>query len=69
LCFLERADLVTKNTYVYESFSEDEESDVPKGKKSAPTSNPTKAVVGGEKKKGKASAAGQKNLMSFFGNK
>jgi hypothetical protein len=67
LRFLEQSDLVTKNDYVYESFSEDDESDVPKGKKSAPTSNPTKAVVAGEKKKGKASVAGQKNLMSFFG--
>jgi hypothetical protein len=61
--------VVTKNEYVYESFSEDDESDVsPKGKKSVAQA-PNVAVPGGDKKKGKASAAGQKSLMSFFGKK
>jgi DNA polymerase delta subunit 3 len=63
----EKGYLVTKNEYVYESFSEDEESDVPKVKKQVPTKAPTSAA--GDKKKGKANAAGQKNLMSFFGKK
>lgn len=57
---------VTKNEYVYESFSEDEESElVPKPMKR--TSSTLSA--GGDKKKGKANAAGQKSLMSFFGKK
>jgi len=61
--------LVTKNEYVYESFSEDEDSDVaPKAVKTA--ANPVHAAnAGGDKKKGKANAAGQKSLMSFFGKK
>jgi DNA polymerase delta subunit 3 len=60
---------VTKNEYVYESFSEDEDSDVaPKVMKTA--ANPVNSAnAGGEKKKGKANAAGQKSLMSFFGKK
>jgi len=58
--------LVTKNEYVYESFSEDEDSDVaPKAVKTAANA----ANTGGDKKKGKANAAGQKSLMSFFGKK
>jgi DNA polymerase subunit Cdc27 len=56
---------VTKNDWVYESFSEDEESDVPKVKKAAPVP----AATAGDKKKGKQAAVGQKNLMSFFGKK
>jgi DNA polymerase delta subunit 3 len=62
--------LVTKNEYVYESFSEDDESDVPKGKKN--TSNAPSVAApapAGDKKKSKAAAAGQKSLMSFFGKK
>lgn len=39
----------------------------PKGKKSVAQA-PIPAAVG-DKKKGKASAAGQKSLMSFFGKK
>jgi len=57
---------VTKNEYVYESYSEDEEEEevekVPK--KSVP-----QAKTEGDKKKGKGAAAGQKSLMSFFGKK
>jgi len=61
--------VVTKNEYVYESFSEDDESDVPpKGKKSVAHARSV-AATGGDKKKGKASATGQKSLMSFFGKK
>jgi DNA polymerase subunit Cdc27 len=55
---------VTKNEYVYESFSEDDESDATKEKRSA-VQGP--AHTGGDKKKGKGAAAGQKSLMSFFG--
>ena len=59
---------VTKNEYVYESFSEDEDSDVaPKVANTA--ANPLPTNAGGDKKKGKATAAGQKSLMSFFGKK
>jgi hypothetical protein len=58
---------VTKNEYVYESFSEDEDSDAQKSKKSV--AGAPKPSVAGDKKKGKSSAAGQKNLMSFFGKK
>lgn len=58
---------VTKNEYVYESFSEDEDSDAQKSKKNVAGAPKTSVV--GDKKKGKASAAGQKNLMSFFGKK
>ena len=57
---------MTKNEYVYESYSEDEEEEevekVPK--KSVP-----QAKTEGDKKKGKGAAAGQKSLMSFFGKK
>lgn len=56
--------LVTKNEYVYESFSEDDESDATKEKRS---SVPGPVHAAGDKKKGKGAAAGQKNLMSFFG--
>jgi hypothetical protein len=61
--------LVTKNEYVYESFSEDEESDqAPKPIKR--TGSTLSAGAGAaDKKKGKANAAGQKSLMSFFGKK
>jgi DNA polymerase subunit Cdc27 len=63
--------IVTKNEYVYESFSEDDESDAPKGKKSivqaSSGTDPAGAV--GDKKRSKAGVAGQKNLMSFFGKK
>ena len=62
--------IVTKNEYVYESFSEDDDSEVPKGKKNvvqAPSGVAAAAV--GDKKKGKGNAAGQKSLMSFFGKK
>jgi|SRR5579859_5155316 hypothetical protein len=59
---------VTKNEYIYESFSEDEDSDVaPKVANTA--ANPLPTNAGGDKKKGKANAAGQKSLMSFFGKK
>jgi hypothetical protein len=57
--------LVTKNEYVYESFSEDDESDAPKEKKKSVVQGPV--LAGGDKKKGKGAAAGQKSLMSFFG--
>jgi DNA polymerase subunit Cdc27 len=53
--------LVTKNEYVYESFSEDDDSDAPP-KVAKTATNPVP-----DKKKGKANAAGQKSLMSFFG--
>jgi hypothetical protein len=52
---------------VYESFSEDEDSDAQKSKKNVAGAPKTSVV--GDKKKGKAGAAGQKNLMSFFGKK
>ena len=47
--------VVTKNEYVYESFSEDDVSDVPKGKKNT-TVNAVDAAAAatGDKKKGKA---------------
>ena len=67
--------LVTKNEYVYESFSEDEDSDVvaPKVVKTAANANAKGGSVGGAggggDKKGKGNAAGQKSLMSFFGKK
>ena len=58
--------IVTKNEYVYESYSEEEEEDVEK----APRKTATLPVkTEGEKKKGKQAAAGQKSLMSFFGKK
>jgi len=57
---------VTKNEYVYESFSEEDESDVPKEKRPAVAAH---SAISGDKKKGKAGAAGQKSLMSFFGKK
>ena len=61
--------VVTKNEYVYESFSEDEDSDVaPKVAKTGGNA-PVKAAGAGGDKKGKGSAAGQKSLMSFFGKK
>jgi hypothetical protein len=61
--------VVTKNEHVYESFSEDDESDAPpKGKKSVAQA-PVTAATGGDKKKGKANVAGQKSLASFFGKK
>jgi hypothetical protein len=59
--------VVTKNEYVYESFSEEEESD-PAPKPMKRTSS-TLSAGAGDKKKGKANAAGQKSLMSFFGKK
>jgi DNA polymerase subunit Cdc27 len=55
--------IVTKNEYVYESFSEDEESDVLVEKKSGREA-PVKSNG-----KGKKDVAGQKSLMSFFGKK
>ena len=59
--------VVTKNEYVYESFSEEEdEAEVQKEKKVI-HQGPTTHVA--ERKKGKGSAAVQKSLMSFFGNK
>jgi len=60
--------VVTKNEYVYESYSEDDEEvmDEKVVKKSVPVTTKTE----GEKKKGKgAGAAGQKSLMSFYGKK
>jgi hypothetical protein len=60
--------LVTKNEYVYESYSEDEEDEEEKvSKRSVPQAPPVKTE--GDKKKGKGAAAGQKSLMSFFGKK
>ena len=59
---------MTKNEYVYESYSEDEESDAP-AEKSASTATGMgvkSGAVGGKKKK---DISGQKNLMSFFGKK
>jgi hypothetical protein len=59
--------IVTKNEWVYESFSEDEEEvDTPREKKGVVH---TSSASVGEKKRGKAGAAGQKSLMSFFGKK
>lgn len=61
--------VVTKNEYVYESFSEDEDSDVaPKVAKTAAGQVKAGNTAGGDKK-GKGNAAGQKSLMSFFGKK
>jgi len=62
---------VTKHDWVYESFSEDEDSDdVPKLKKVAPVAMSSDApAAAGDKKKGKQAAGGQKSLMSFFGKK
>ena len=59
---------MTKNEYVYESYSEEEEEEVVEKvpKKSVPQA-PVKPE--GDKKKGKGAAAGQKSLMSFFGKK
>ena len=57
---------VTKNEYVYESFSEDEDSDAQVEKK--PTSSAPKPASAATTK-GKKDAAGQKSLMSFFGKK
>jgi hypothetical protein len=54
--------IVTKNEYVYESFSEDED-EAPKERKVN-----THVAYPGDKKKGKG-VAGQKSLMSFFGKK
>jgi len=59
--------LVTKNEYVYESYSEDEEDEEKVSKRSVPQAPPVKTE--GDKKKGKGAAAGQKSLMSFFGKK
>jgi hypothetical protein len=59
---------VTKNEYVYESYSEDEdEEEVEKVPKKSVPQAPAKTE--GDKKKGKGAAAGQKSLMSFFGKK
>ena len=61
--------VVTKNEYVYESFSEDEEDEAVE-EKVPKKSVPAHVKSEGEKKKGKgAGAAGQKSLMSFFGKK
>ena len=60
--------LVTKNEYVWESFSEEEEEEAPKVKKQIASAPPATAAPG-DKKKGKAGPAGQKSLMSFFGKK
>jgi hypothetical protein len=54
--------VVTKNEYVYESFSEDEDETPKERKVHGHFTHP------GDKKKGKG-AAGQKSLMSFFGKK
>ena len=59
--------LVTKNEYVWESFTEDEDDDVP----DIPLEKSSSAAGGigvATEKKGK-SAGGQKSLMSFFGKK
>lgn len=58
---------VTKNEYVYESFSEDEDSDAQVEKKPASSSAPKPASAATTK--GKKDGAGQKSLMSFFGKK
>jgi DNA polymerase subunit Cdc27 len=65
---LPRRDLtiVTRNEFVYESFSEEDESDVPVEKKSAVSAGGVKPAGGGKPKK---DGAGQKSLMSFFGKK
>ena len=61
--------LVTKNEYVYESYSEDE-GDEAMEEKAAKKSVPAPTKTEGEKRKGKgATGAGQKSLMSFFGKK
>ena len=60
---------VTKNEYVYESFSEDEDSDATPNAMKAPANPVSSANATGGKKKGKANADGQKSLMSFFGKK
>jgi len=61
---------VTKHDWVYESFSEDEDSDdVPKLKKVAPVAMSSDAPAAAGDKKGKQAAGGQKSLMSFFGKK
>jgi DNA polymerase delta subunit 3 len=66
----ENADgIVTKNEYVYESYSEDEDEEAAE-EKASKKSVPAPSKTEGEKKKGKAAgAAGQKSLMSFFGKK
>ena len=57
---------MTKNEWVYESFSEDEESDAQVEKKPTPsTHRPTPTTT----TKGKKDGPGQKSLMSFFGKK
>ena len=59
--------IVTKHEHVYESFSEEDESDVPVEKKSVVSAGGgAKPAVGGKSKK---DGAGQKSLMSFFGKK
>ena len=42
---------------------------MPKGKKSVSHLPSAAPATAGDKKKGKANAAGQKSLMSFFGKK